>query len=106
MKNEKKIALAVYNSNLFWWYYTINSNCRDLNPYDLKSFPIDFEKITIPVRKKLIDLVSILMKDLEKNSVFAERRHKNKDPVKFQQISPKKSKAVIDQIDENYCKNL
>ena len=103
-EEEKKIALAFYNSNLFWWYYTINSNCRDLNPYDLKSFPIDFGKITVPIKKKLINLVSILMKDLDKNSVFAERRHKNKDPVKFQQISPRKSKAVIDQIDETIAK--
>jgi len=101
-ENEEwqKLALALYNSNLFWWFYTINGNGRDLNPYDLKSLPIDLEKIKPNVKTNLKRLVSLLMKDLNKNAIFAIRKHKNKKPVKYQKISPKKSKKIIDEIDK------
>lgn len=35
-----KSTIAALSSNLFWWYYTISSNLRDLNPADIQAFPV------------------------------------------------------------------
>ena len=32
--------IAVLSSDLFWWWYTVTSNCRHLNPIDLHRFPL------------------------------------------------------------------
>ena len=38
--NWVKAIIAVLSSDIFWWWYTITSNCRDLNPYDVQNFPV------------------------------------------------------------------
>ena len=32
--------IATLSSDVFWWWYTLTSNLRDLNPADIMSFPI------------------------------------------------------------------
>ena len=32
--------IAALSSDLFWWWYTISSNLRDLNPSDIQNFPL------------------------------------------------------------------
>ena len=103
-KKYKQIALAIYNSNLYWWYYTTHSNCRDLNPFDLTSFPIDIDSIPLEIVTELQNLVAKLMIDLTKNSQYAVRKHIGHSPVKYQVISPKKSKNIIDSIDRELAK--
>lgn len=100
----KLLTLAIYNSNLFWWFYTINSNGRDLNPYDLKSLTINLDKISPKIKERLAHLAGMLMQDLKDNSSYASRSHKNAKPVLYQQISPRKSKALIDDIDRLLAK--
>lgn len=100
----KQLALAIYNSNFFWWFYTINSNGRDLNPYDLKSVPVDLDKIPTGTKNALKKNVKELMEDLDKNAEYAFRSHKNAAPVKYQKISPRKSKHLIDNIDRSLAK--
>ncbi len=39
-KNMIPATIALMSSNLFWWWYTVTSNCRHLNPYDVYSFPV------------------------------------------------------------------
>jgi SAM-dependent methyltransferase len=33
-------VIAALSSDLFWWWYTVTSNCRHLNPVDMTSFPL------------------------------------------------------------------
>lgn len=100
----KQLALAIYNSNFFWWFYTINSNGRDLNPYDLKSLPVDLDEIPTETKNALKKNVKELMEDLDNNPEYAFRSHKNATPVKFQKISPRKSKHLIDNLDTSLAK--
>ena len=40
--NEKgwvKALIAGLSSDIYWWWYTITSNLRDLNPSDIWEFP-------------------------------------------------------------------
>ena len=33
-----KPVIAVLSSDIFWWWYTLTTNCRDLNPSDIQNF--------------------------------------------------------------------
>ncbi len=96
-KQDEGMALAVLNSNLFWWYYVVYSNCRDLNPYDLQSVPVGH--LLDDHRQQLMGLSEKLMIDMKARGVFKERAHGSKSAVKYQEFSPKHSKPIIDEID-------
>lgn len=88
-------ALALLWSDLYWWWYQINSDVRNNNPSDLKSLPVIdslFNDVLI------VKLAKELMLDLKKNSIWDERKYKG-NVSKFQKFFPKHSKHIIDKID-------
>jgi len=91
-----KPVIALLSSNTFWWWYTITSNCRDLNPYDIQNFPIP----SISVNDKRINLLSTkLLEDLVANSSLLIRYQKQTGKTETQCFKVRKSKSIIDQID-------
>ena len=48
-----KSSIALLSSNLFWWWYTVTSDCRSLNPYDVQNFPVHESALNDP---QLIEL--------------------------------------------------
>lgn len=99
-ESDLYISLALFWSNLYWWWYSINSNGRDNNPFDLKSLPI---KEDIFNDKEILSLSRQLMVDIKQNATYDERIH-GKDHTKFQQFHPQKSKPIIDNIDKMLAK--
>lgn len=95
-KSDLKVALALFWSNLYWWWYSTNSNGRDNNPFDLKSFPIVDEIFN---NQKIIKLSDDLLQSLIADSSIAIRNH-GKDIAEYQKFSPKKSKDIVDKIDD------
>lgn len=87
---------AVLSSSTFFLFYHARSNCRDLNPADITTFPIPE---TIIEDKRLVDLSVMLQADLEKNSWFQTRTQKQTGEVKIQSFSISLSKPIIDKID-------
>lgn len=98
-KDLKSIILSLFNSNLFWYYYNMTSDCWSLNPSDLWGMPINIDEMTKKMKDELINSSSSLMKDLQKNATWAERVHKGKNQTRFQQFTPRISKPLIDEID-------
>jgi methylase of polypeptide subunit release factors len=98
-KDLKAIILSLFNSNLFWYYYNMTSDCWSLNPSDLWGMPINIDEMTKKMKDELINLSISLMKDLQKNATWAERVHKGKNQTRFQQFTPRISKPLIDEID-------
>ena len=93
-------ALALLNSNFFYWYLTLYSDVRNLNKREIEKFPI-----VLPaheVRDKLIALTEKLMKDLSSSSEILTMRYKKHGILNIQCIYPKRSKDTIDQIDVVY----
>ena len=96
-------AVAILSSNAFWWWYTISSNLRDLNPSDWKRFPVPESVMN---DQKIQQLGSEYIDDLTANSTMQKREHKDKnDPTKKQSTTTQffkaqKSKHIIDKIDE------
>ena len=89
-------VIAILSSNIFWWWYTISSNLRDLNPYDLMNFPIPetvFDDCT------LSELGSRLITDMKRNSEMLVRVQKRTGRTETQSFKVQKSKPIIDEID-------
>lgn len=98
-RDNCKIILSIFNSNLFWWFYTVFSDCWVVNPSNLKMFPLDMDMFSSERKSKLSHLVDSLMIDIKENAKYAYRKHKGKNKVKFQQFCPRESKHIIDKID-------
>jgi hypothetical protein len=101
-KDTPKKFVALFSSSLFWWWYTITSNLRDLNPSDLNGFKvaenlIDSDEITI--------LADELIKNMYKNSSMLVRMQKETGETKTQSFKLSKSKPIIDEIDKVLAKH-
>ena len=92
-------ALGCLNSNLFYWFITVYSDCRHLNRREVETFPINLLALASgPVGNEIQGLASALMDDIEKNSQDRIMRFSH-DTLTVQNIIPKHSKPIIDQID-------
>ena len=92
-------AICLFNSNMFYWFWTLSSNCRDFG-FDIfyKIKPLKYKK-----KKKMI--VNDLMRDLKKNSIIKERNQKLTGLVRYREFYPVKSKPIIDEIDKVLAKH-
>lgn len=88
--------IAVLSSSLFWYWYTLTSNLRDLNPMDINSFPIADKMLDDP---KLRRLGERYVSDLKANSKMLVRMQKQTGKTETQSFRIQKSKPIIDEID-------
>lgn len=93
------IAFVALNSNLFYWFVTTGSDCRNLNMREVFGLPLDLDSIAEPVRRNLCKLAADLAGDLQKHSEGRKMRFKGVGNLTIQCIFPGKSKAIIDEID-------
>ena len=96
---EKAAALSVLNSNLFYWFITVFSDCRHLNKREVDAMPLPDDLHT---RKDLADRLkrhaSTLMKSLRATADTRTMRFRH-DRLEIECIIPKRSKHLIDAID-------
>ncbi len=92
--------LAVLNSNLFYWFLTLHSDCRNLNKREIYMIPFDFGSVSTKTKDELSNLVKSLMADFNKNSILKTVNYKKWGQMSIQNIFPRLSKSVIDQIDQ------
>ena len=93
---------AFLSSNLFWWWYTITSNLRDLNPADINGIKFPDSMI------EDIELQTIgnkYLEDLKANSTMQTREQKGKGTTQTQSFKINKSKPIIDEIDKVLAKH-
>ena len=95
-ERSKEFCVCCINSNLFYWLYIVKTNCRDLNPSDIRSFPI-LRNIEKDVRFQR--LASELMMSLDENSRYTVRQQKQTGEIRIQSFRPRFSKPIIDEID-------
>ncbi|MCA1995115.1 MAG: Eco57I restriction-modification methylase domain-containing protein [Coleofasciculus sp. S288] len=98
-KTTRDVYLALLNSNLFYWFLTIYSDCRNLNKRELMMIPLDFEDMSESIASDLSGCCNQLMKDFYDNSKMLEMRYEKLGKMTIQCIYPKFSKPIIDEID-------
>jgi hypothetical protein len=91
-----KPAIALLSSGLFWWWYTVTTNCRDLNPSDLRDFPAPLSVLDDPAVWELGDQY---LRDIQANSAMLVRNQKQTGRTETQSFKIQKSKPLIDAID-------
>jgi hypothetical protein len=96
----RDIAISLLSSSLFYWYYILTTNCRDLNPIDLNEFPINLDSIINQNITSLALLCKELMDDFENKSQLKEKTSKLTGAIVYQEFYPRLSKPIIDQIDK------
>ena len=104
VRDEKSeyVAVALLSSDVFWWWYTITSSLRDLNPSDLHGFK--FPK-SIMVDNDVVELGKQFLTDLENNSVMLTRVQKQTGETKTQSFKVALSKHIIEDIDTVLAKH-
>lgn len=98
-----KPLIASLSSDVFWWWYSITSNLRDLNPYDIQKFPIP--QTALSSDRKLNDLGGRYLKDIDQNSTMLVREQKQTGRTETQSFKIQKSKPIIDEIDKVLAKH-
>ena len=88
--------IALLSSNTFWWWYTLSSNLRDLNPYDVQTFPVVLAAVEDP---RFASLAYQYATDMVSNSTMLVREQKKTGRTETQSFKIQKSKALIDKID-------
>ena len=88
--------IATLSSDVFWWWYTVTSNLRDLNPADINGFPVPQ---SIFADARLAELGDHYLESLEANSSMLTRNQKQTGKTETQSFTIRESKPVIDDID-------
>jgi hypothetical protein len=101
-KEMPRQFVAIFSSSLFWWWYTITSNLRDLNPSDLIGFKFDDSLIG---NYTLINLADQYIKDINNNSTMLTRIQKKTGRTQTQSFKIVRSKPLIDEIDKVLAKH-
>ena len=96
----RDITVAILSSSLFYWYWRIYSNCRDLTMHELNTFPDNIENLNNKAKESLVQLIQALMIDYKNNSVRKKCYYKATGEVIYDEFYPKHSKPIIDEIDK------
>ena len=88
--------IASLSSDIFWWWYTITSNLRDLNPADIRSFPIPQSVLS---DKEMSRLGKLYLEDITENSSMLVRQQKRTGKTETQSFEVKRSKPILNKID-------
>jgi hypothetical protein len=101
-KNKEQAAffMSALNSNLFWWYYSINYDMFNLKDYMIFSFRLNFKS-----DEKLVKLANKLDKDLLDNRTKLVTNSSTRGTIESFVYKKKKSKSIIDEIDTVLAKH-
>jgi hypothetical protein len=92
-------TIATLSSSLFYWYFILTTNCRDLNPSDLNEFPISLNTLSVESAATLANFSDRLMDDYKENSELKDKTSKITGDMVYQEFYPRLSKPIIDEID-------
>jgi len=98
-ESDISTVVAALNSSLFYWWFIVFSNCRDLVMREIESFPLGLDNMAEGIKIRLSELVSELMKDYKKHAIRKETTYQTTGKVIYDEFYPRKSKPIIDEID-------
>jgi hypothetical protein len=99
-KMHLKFVIAALNSSLFYWFFIVNSNCRDLTDREIQTFTFDPSALKAAEKKQLETLTDKLMEDYKAKSKLKDTQYETTGNVVYREFYPKLSKPIIDKIDD------
>ncbi|MBK7056566.1 MAG: hypothetical protein IPH52_16275 [Leptospiraceae bacterium] len=94
------IIIGLLSSSLFYWYFHILSDCRNLNKREIESFPIKLNDFSNSDKVALVELSKKLMKGLKADSTFM-----TKSGLSIESFHYQNKKPIIDCIDRVLAKH-
>ena len=98
-KVDADIVVALINSSLFFWWFIILSNCRDLSMREIERFPLGLASMKEENKQALSAIGERLMADYQIHAVRKEAYYKATGKVVYDEFYPRHSKPIIDEID-------
>ena len=96
---DKYAIIAVLSSNLWFWYFTITSDCRHLGKRDINTFSFDPREMSPTLYRNFCQLGREYVCNLKCNAELIVRVYKGKKAVECLNFRVKESKSIIDEID-------
>ena len=98
-KSDAKAALAALNSSLFYWWFLMLSNCRDLTLREIESFPLGLDRMERGMKKRLGECAGRLMESFKRHKKRKRTSYKATGKVVYDEFEQKPSKPIVDEID-------
>lgn len=98
------VVCAILNSNLFYWYYVVYSNCRDFYEEEIENFRISIDDMNKSTKQTLIELNRELMDDAINNSKEQLIKY-SRGTKRVRVFYLRESKKIIDRIDHALAKH-
>ena len=95
-KAHVRPLIGALSSDIFWWWYTLTSNLRDLNPADIMNFRVPD---TLFQDVQLRHFVDLYMDSIVENSAMLIRQQRQTGRTETQAFKIQYSKSIIDDID-------
>jgi hypothetical protein len=92
-------AISLLSSSLFYWYFILTTNCRDLNPSDLNEFPVNLDAVTPNNLEALARFCGKLMTEYRDKSELKKKTSSLTGDIVYQEFYPRLSKPLLDEID-------
>ena len=92
-------TIAALNSSLFYWWFLILSNCRDLGMREIENFPLGLARMGAVTKARLCILAKRLMESFHLHKTRKETRYKTTGMVIYDEFNQKPSKPIVDEID-------
>lgn len=91
--------ICLFPTSLFYWFWTVYSDCFHFSQRDLIRFPINLEKYYLEFSKFLDEYVSLIEKDLERNAELVTYNKAN-GPTRYYLYRARFSKSLFDDVDD------
>jgi len=95
----RDIAIAVLNSNLFFWFFNAYSDVRNVNRREIEEFRFSIDLLKSATAEILCQLQIELMLDFQANSKDLTNNYGKSGVLTIQSFQPRQSKLIIDEID-------
>ena len=97
---SRDFALCLLNSSLFYWFFTVYSDCRNVNRREMDLFPVVGLDLLSEKEERFSLAATRLMDDFQRNSRELTMSYKKHGVMTIQCFYPRQSKFIIDEIDE------
>jgi methylase of polypeptide subunit release factors len=98
-EDDRDVLIAILNSNLFFWFFTLYSDVRNVNRREIEYFRCSISLIPQDIVLELRKVSKSLMQDFVLHAKNITSRYGNVGTLTIQSFQPRKSKSIIDSID-------
>ena len=102
---DKYAIIAALSSNLWFWYFTITSDCRHLGKRDIHTFSFNPQEMSPAHHRNFCELGREYVCDLKRNAESIVRVYRGNRAVECLNFRVKESKPIIDEIDRGLAQH-